>query len=125
MSKRVLKYLVATCDHDVVCIQEHKLSGNKLKLAVKKLSKYYEVSFTRAPIKVKGVQGGTMVLVRKGIATVYSGVLPFPKDDDFWSVQILRCSGYNLAIISIYLHPDDRVRNGRTMFGISQFVANY
>ena len=36
LSKRVLKYLVASCDHDVVCIQEHKLSGNKLKLAVKK-----------------------------------------------------------------------------------------
>ena len=114
LSKRVLKYLVATCDHDVVCIQEHKLSGNKLKLAVKKLSKYFQVVSTRAPIKVKGLQGGTMVLVRRGIATVYSGGLPGPKEDDFWSVQILRCSGYNLAIISIYLHPDDRVRNGRT-----------
>ena len=40
-----------------------------------------------------------MVLVRKGIATVYSGGLPGPKEDDFWSIQILRCKGYNLAII--------------------------
>ena len=66
-----------------------------------------------------------MVLVRRGLATVYSGGLPGPKEDDFWSVQILRCSGYNLAIISIYPHPDDRVRNGKTMFGVSQFVASY
>ena len=125
MSDRVLKYIISKATQDVICIQEHRMHQGRFDTVVKKLSRYYKVVVTHAPIKHTKPQGGVMVLTRKGIATVaYKGLLE-PSDSGFWCYEIVRCKGYDLAIVSVYMLPDDEERNTQTRLELTRFLSGY
>ena len=68
MSNRMLKYFLSESMHDIICIQEHRLSSKRYDTVVRKLKKHFQVKTTMAPIKHVAPQGGVMILIRKCIA---------------------------------------------------------
>ena len=66
-----------------------------------------------------------MVLVRKGIAVIRRKGVHEPEEAAFWCYQIVRCKGYNVALVSVYFLPDDEAINTQTRLGITRFLQGY
>ena len=47
MSNRMLKYFLSESMHDIICIQEHRLSSKRYDTVVRKLKRYFQVTTTK------------------------------------------------------------------------------
>ncbi len=105
-------------------MQETKLRGRKYKDAVSKLKNHFHVVATQASIKDVGPSGGVMVLVNKNITVLPKGVLPMSSKDDSYCYALIQLHGVILAIISVYLTPDDTRENLYTQYGVSKLIRS-
>ena len=109
---------------DVYLIQEHHLTYYKLQLLRKKLQGMYTVIGSPARNTVAGgTSGGALILVKAGREIVPNRTLRRGQElpgtsSHNWALVIIRGKKCNIALGSIYLHPDDRALNLCTMHAI-------
>ena len=124
LNPRLINWLSRKCNHHIVVIQEHKLMGHKLAKAKKNLGFKYQVIITSARIKVAGLSAGVAILVRRGVAISPEWTGLTTAESPFWTSTIVRIKNCSIALVCMYLPPDEAETNLSTMHEVSTFIQS-